>query len=250
MKVQYETMTPPEIRAARESKPVAYLPLGTLEWHGLHLPVGNDALKAHALCCEFARRIGGLVFPPIYWGDDRGRIAEVVFDPDHFGHLKRDHTEEMMDFYGLVKHDFDREAERSRKGGGWKLFERVLDHSLHQIDSFGFEVIVTVAGHYPLNGPAKRVAGSYSGNSKIMPIIGYDLVEDQGYRGDHAARWETSLLLALRPQLVSMDKLDVEEELVGVMGEDPKDASVEYGREAIEAMVKTARSEIEKLLAS
>ena len=60
-KVRYEEMLPHEIRTAREERALAYLPLGTLEWHGPQNAVGLDGLKAHALCCEFAAEHGGLV---------------------------------------------------------------------------------------------------------------------------------------------------------------------------------------------
>ncbi len=248
LKVRYELMTPSEIRKARERYPVAYLPLGTLEWHGEHLPVGNDALKAHALCCRMAQEIGGLSMPPIYWGDNREEIAEVVFDPQHFDHLERDHTAEMMEAYDLSKENFLREAARSREKGGWKLFKAILTHSLHQIENLGFEVVVTVSGHYPLNGSAKEVAEHYDGESRILPIMGYDLVEDLGYKGDHAAKWETSLLLSLRPELVDLQKLRETGRLTGVMGEDPREASANYGIVAINEMIDAARRKIGTLL--
>jgi len=247
MKVQYESMLPREIREARERKPVAYLPMGILEWHGEFLPVGNDALKAHALCCRMAEKIGGLVMPAFYWADNRSHIAEVVFKPEHFSHLDRDHTIKMMEVYGLDSGSFALEADRSTKEGGWRLFEEVLDHSLHQIESLGFRVIVTVSGHYPLIGPAKKVAQAYEGEAKIMPIIGYDLVQDEGYKGDHAAKWETSLLMALRPELVDVDGLKKATELIGIMGEDPRNASVEYGEEAIAAIIRKAEEKIDFL---
>ncbi len=248
-KVQYETMLPKEIRKAREKCPVAYLPMGILEWHGEFLPVGNDALKAHALCCRMAIEIGGLVMPAFYWADNRAEIAEVVFKPEHFKHLDRDHTTKMMEVYGLDHEQFHREAERSREQGGWRLFKEVLDHSLHQIESLGFRVIVTVSGHYPLIRPSREVAESYAGDARIWPIIGYDIVQDQGYRGDHAAKWETSLLLALRPELVDLDGLKKAEELIGVMGEDPRGASAEFGEKAISAIISRSSDKIRELLA-
>ena len=247
-KVEYETMLPREIREARERMPVAYLPMGILEWHGEFLPVGNDALKAHALCCRMASAIGGLVMPAMFWADNRAEIAEVVFKPENFSHLDRDHTSEMMEIYGLDKEGFTAEAERSGSEGGWRLFEEVLDHSLHQIEGLGFKVIVTVAGHYPLHGPSKRVAERYTGNAKLMPIIGYDLVVDEGYKGDHAARWETSLLMALRPELVDVDGLERAGRLIGILGEDPRRASVDYGEKAIQAMIRRAQGRILELL--
>ena len=50
--VRYERMRPVEIREAREDCPVVYIPLGTLEWHGLHNPVGHDAERAVAAMRE------------------------------------------------------------------------------------------------------------------------------------------------------------------------------------------------------
>jgi creatinine amidohydrolase/Fe(II)-dependent formamide hydrolase-like protein len=143
---------------------------------------------------------------------------------------------------------FQQEAERSKAEGGWRLFKEVLDHSLHQIESLGFRVVVVVAGHYPLIGPSRQVTESYNGKAKIMPMIGYDLVKDQGYKGDHAAKWETSLLLALRPELVDTSGLKNAERLVGIMGEDPRNASAEYGREGINAIIQKAREKISELL--
>ena len=70
-KVNYEYMLPHEILAARKANPLAYLPLGPIEWHGVHNPVGLDALKAKALCELAAQKGGGLVMPPLWWGEHR-----------------------------------------------------------------------------------------------------------------------------------------------------------------------------------
>jgi len=60
MNVRYEELLPHEIVAARRRCAVAYLPIGGIEWHGKHLAVGNDTLKAHALCVRIAENHGGL----------------------------------------------------------------------------------------------------------------------------------------------------------------------------------------------
>ena len=67
-KVRFEEMLPHEMEAAVAAFPVAYVPFGSLEWHGKHLPLGNDTLKAHLLLCQVAERYGGVVVPPTYWG--------------------------------------------------------------------------------------------------------------------------------------------------------------------------------------
>ena len=66
--VRLEHLRPREIDEAMKECPLLFLPLGTIEWHGLHNIVGLDALKAHMLCVRAAERGGGLVAPPLYGG--------------------------------------------------------------------------------------------------------------------------------------------------------------------------------------
>ena len=49
------------------------IPIGCLEMHGEHLPVGTDSLKAHALAVLAAEKTGAVVFPTAMWlGDVMG----------------------------------------------------------------------------------------------------------------------------------------------------------------------------------
>ena len=57
-KVRYEEMLPHEVVAARKANPIAYLPIGTVEWHGLQNALGLAPLKARSLC-ERAAAQGG-----------------------------------------------------------------------------------------------------------------------------------------------------------------------------------------------
>ena len=45
--VRLERMRPDQIDATKARRTAIYLPFGALEWHGVHNPVGLDALKAH-----------------------------------------------------------------------------------------------------------------------------------------------------------------------------------------------------------
>ena len=53
-KVQMQFMRPAQLEAALRKFPVVYVPFGLIEWHGRHLPLGNDALKAHAFLVKCA----------------------------------------------------------------------------------------------------------------------------------------------------------------------------------------------------
>ncbi len=61
--VRYHMLRPAQIVERRKECPVAYIPIGTLEWHGTHNPLGADTLQAEGIAESAARKGGGLVFP-------------------------------------------------------------------------------------------------------------------------------------------------------------------------------------------
>jgi creatinine amidohydrolase len=78
--VQMELMRPKELEVAIRKFPVVYVPFGLIEWHGRHLPLGNDALKAHGILVKCAEKFGGVVYPPVYFhaGFDQKRCLTAV----------------------------------------------------------------------------------------------------------------------------------------------------------------------------
>src|SRR2546427_9666242 len=66
--VQYELMRPPEIVRERSRLQLVFIPIGPIEWHGPHLPMGMDGLHAHMVAVEVAQRVGGVVLPIYYIG--------------------------------------------------------------------------------------------------------------------------------------------------------------------------------------
>jgi creatinine amidohydrolase len=62
--VQMQFLRPGQLEDAIRKFPVVYVPFGLIEWHGRHLPLGNDALKAHAILVKCAEKFGGVVYPP------------------------------------------------------------------------------------------------------------------------------------------------------------------------------------------
>ena len=87
--VQMQLMRPGQLEAAARKFPVVYVPFGGIEWHGRHLPLGTDALKAHGILVKCAERYGGVVYPPVYFhaGFSREHLVPVI--TDLFQRLKR-----------------------------------------------------------------------------------------------------------------------------------------------------------------
>ena len=78
--VQMQFMRPGQLEAAARAFPVVYVPFGLIEWHGRHLPLGNDAIKAHAILVKCAERFGGVVYPPVYFhaGFDQAHLVPLL----------------------------------------------------------------------------------------------------------------------------------------------------------------------------
>ncbi|MHC4591544.1 MAG: creatininase family protein [Planctomycetota bacterium] len=78
--VQMQFMRPGQLEAAARGCPVVYVPFGLIEWHGRHLPLGNDALKAHAILVKCAEQYGGVVYPPqwLHSGFNQEHLVPVL----------------------------------------------------------------------------------------------------------------------------------------------------------------------------
>jgi creatinine amidohydrolase len=60
------------LEARLRENPVVIVPVGALEAHGPHLPLGADQIQAEATAAELADRIGALVGPTITYGSCPG----------------------------------------------------------------------------------------------------------------------------------------------------------------------------------
>lgn len=63
------------LRDVMVKQPVAYIPLGTFEWHCEHLPMGLDALTAHGVCLRAVKADGGVVLPAMHYSCGGGHGA-------------------------------------------------------------------------------------------------------------------------------------------------------------------------------
>ena len=236
-KVLYEELCPQEFIERRDAMPVAYLPLGTLEWHGPHMPLGADALQAKGLFCALAQAVGGIVLPPLFMGPDR--VMEDV-NQTYYG----------MDVGTMgVLHPYG--GQQLPGSAYWmdsELFTEMLKAILKQLKRAGFKVVV---GHG--HGPSIRYYGYLKDWAKaelgLVLLTGWDFATDEHLKAqnDHAGANETSLVMALRPELVQFDRVKSEEDLIGIAGEHPvKCSSAEYGSAMIAHAVSNAEETLKK----
>lgn len=216
-------MRPGELEALVQDRPLAWLPVGTLEWHGRHLPVGLDALKAHALCRRIAERAGGAVLPANY------------------------HSILGMNFPWTFRYP---------RG----VFSGAVNTTLRYLRKYGFKVVFIITGHYPAQQVLALIALAESfmatNNAVVVALPEFGMAQDTGYNGDHAAKWETSVMMELFPDLVDEHELSLIAGergyplfRMGIMGKNPAEhASRELGAEVVEVMVENFANLADELL--
>jgi creatinine amidohydrolase len=177
MQVRWEYLTPPEFKTLAREEKLCILPIGSLERHGEHLPYGTDGLTVHEVAVRAAQREPCVVFPP-YW----------------FGQLH-----EAACFTGTI--NFNQ-----------RLLLEILETLLVQIAKNGFEKILILSGH---GGNTNFL--QYFAMSQCDQEVDYTLYvgEARGERfkafpwesgGGHADERETSMMMAIAPELVKMDQ--------------------------------------------
>ncbi len=221
--VLYAHMTPTLFRKRIRQAPIAYLPLGTLEWHGEHLPLGSDGLQSQGFFARLAREAGGVVLPMLFLGPDaKFEVGGGTF----YG----------MDYYGFPKE----EAKQLDGSAYWvsdDFFKSLMACCLAQLRRAGFRIVVA-HGHGPSTQAiyANRAEWEEEFGLRIFPCWREDESDGFGIMTDHAAANETSLMMAMHPELVHMEYLDPDPEVapVAVSGADPRrEASPEIGEKAI-----------------
>jgi len=237
-KVLYAHLTPLEFTARIEKAPIAYLPLGTLEWHGAHLPLGSDGLQAQGFFIELAQKVGGIVLPPLFVGPE-----------------KPEHTDE-NGFYGMDISGYPEGAPRRLPGSAYyiktPLFEDMLESILGQLSRAGFKIIVG-HGHAPSQNVFKSHAEKWGARFGLRLFNCWrDKEDDLGIQTDHAGANETSLMMTFYPELVAMQNLDPDPGVwpLAVMGNDPRtSASAELGRQAADMQLGRMSGILKKELA-
>ena len=250
-KVRYQEMLPHEIVARRKKFPAAFIGLGGLEWHGEHMAVGNDALKAEKLCELAAAASGGFAMPTIWFGEPRTvGLMEANYDKGGKIAAKMDLPTKN---FSQGRFGISRDDQRA-------FYQQLIFHTLAQMNTLGMKAVCFVSGHYPLKTWVDKAIARFhrvkrfAGTRAFCGIECHYVRPEQRHRagGDHAARWETSYLWYLRPDCVDMSVFlgRDDEKLIGVMGNDPRrSAGIELGRRGCKLIVRGMVRKAKELIA-
>ena len=160
-----------DFRGAIKKVRRAIIPVGSLEQHGPHLPVSTDSLIVEYVARLVADRVGAFVLPVIAYG--------VSF--------------EHKPMFNISLHN--------------STLSALLSDACVSLAENGIREIVIINGHHGNMGALQYIPHDLHG--KIPKSVGVHVLHYWHmlkHEFDHAGEVETSLVLAIAPELVRMDR--------------------------------------------
>lgn len=219
MPVRYAELRPDELDQAWSERPLAIIAWGALEWHGPHLPLGLDGIIAEHFAEQLAEKTHGVLLPPCWM---------PITTLPHPASLQI-RTE---------------------------AFRMLVDDLLEGLYVAGARVVCIVTGHYAqgheieMYEAAIRAMDGHAGY-RVLAATPLEVLGDESLL-DHAARWETAQLQTLRPDLIHLEALpaEIKARRHAVLGEDPRAANPEEGKQVLDKALATWCDWTNELLAS
>ena len=186
--MRWEELSVPEVEALDRERTVLILPLGSVEQHGRHLPVGTDTMLATAVSIAAAERLARrvVVLPPPWYGFSQHHMrfaGTITLTASTMLALVEDIVE------SVVAHGFRRLALVNGHGGNIGIID----------------VLSSTLGH------------RFYGQARIAGLTYFQLAREAiaklrlsraGGMG-HACEFETAMMQHLRPELVALAMAEV-----------------------------------------
>jgi creatinine amidohydrolase len=123
--VQWERMTAPEIAQAREdAKGVVIIPIGAVEVHGPHLPVGTDSIETYEIGLRAAEKAGVVITPLVWLGNSRSFMdfpGTISVEPETLMSYVRDIA------WSLIQQGFDKLVLLDGHGGNYGILDLLIE---------------------------------------------------------------------------------------------------------------------------
>ncbi len=186
--------------ATKESKGLCILPVGCLEKHGQHLPVGTDVIHITEIAKRAAEKEPACVFPTMYLGEKTGAgefYGTVIFSPELRLQILKETCSE------IYRNGFDKILIYNGHGGNQAMisyFMRGLLHEKTPYSVFDYSLGSDFAtpkkilneGYKYLTTEDRKILESYNNEKK---------------RFGHADFIETGWVYGVRPETVRLDKV-------------------------------------------
>jgi creatinine amidohydrolase len=237
--------------ALEKSERVCVLPIGVIEKHGDHLPLGTDVIIVREIAKRAAEIAPAVVFPCYYWGQiAEARHVKGTIAASH--RLIMDALLEMCD--EMYRNGFTKIVILNGHGGN-SFFLPFFAQEFPRLNR-PYSVYIVASPHWtePIYEDIQKRAGAF------------------GDEDGHGGFFETSLMMHLRPDLVHMGNVNPDEclsleRLRGLQDSgvftgfnwysmyphhiagDPRTAAAEFGAEIFEILSENAANVINKIKA-
>jgi creatinine amidohydrolase len=184
-------------RRLKSEDAVLFLPVGALEQHGHHLPLGTDWMMATYMARRAAEKLGGIVAPPVtYAGRSQIRTGG---GPHRMGGVNLRHETLIYTLYDVILELARHGAKKIAVIDGHYENRFILDEGCYRAQQDlavrGQKDVTIIKILYPERIKSETLAKVYEG----VTFPGLDL--------EHAGILETSMMLYCHPELVELDKV-------------------------------------------
>ncbi|HEX8744906.1 MAG TPA: creatininase family protein [Thermoleophilaceae bacterium] len=237
--IELDQVTWPEVKAEIDGgRDTVVLAFGATEQHGPHMPIGTDAMLGDRLARELADRLDAFVAPTVRIGCSEhhvGFAGTMSISEETFHAVVADVVR------SLARGGFRRVVLVPTHGGNFAPLAAAIE-KLGEVEGIRVDALTDLGVLFQVATLGQEEHG--------VPL-------NEG--GLHAGEWETSLMLALRPELVKMDRAeagftgDLQAAIGGLFREggvaalaengvlgDPAQASVDHGRRYWDRAVELA----------
>lgn len=183
--MRWEELTSADLDQAASDTGLCVVPVGSLEYHAPHLPLGTDAMAAHEVAVRAAQREPAVVFPAYFFGQvncARHYSGAIAVNPK----LHNEMLGALCDEIG-------------RAG-----FKKILLHNGHGGNSWWLRYFAQCCLY------ERRPYCVYATQWLADPQLQAQVRKICTTGGGHADETETSMMLAIAPGLVKMDRVPPE----------------------------------------
>ena len=123
--VQFERMTSPEIALARdEANGIVIIPIGAVEVHGPHLPVGTDSIETYEIGIRAAQEAKVVITPLVWYGNSRAFMdfpGTITLSPGVLQEMTRDIV------MSLIQQGFNKIILLDGHGGNYGILDLLIE---------------------------------------------------------------------------------------------------------------------------
>lgn len=226
---------PREVKYVQDNNLPLVIAGGTVEYHGPHCSYGCDTLVAEGLLNKLAERKEIMIAPSISYSPSSyavgGRKSGTVHVPERafedyvYYVFKSFLYAGFKNIYVVIHHQFEQESEMPMTLCYRTAAKRATMEYLEETLGEGWWGSESYADYY------EQLEGSNNPFNwiKVIPTMTSEVQNATGY--DHAGEFESSILMALYPDCVKLDRID---DVKHWFTESARKANAELGKRMVE----------------